>query len=90
MRIGSPGLTLAIGLVPGVATARADEGGERARKGTADRDSSTVASTWFDKLYDVIKSPAASARRRGLPYSPPTPGPTSARPRSRSTTRGSA
>jgi hypothetical protein len=42
---GSLALTLAIGLVLGAATARADEGGERARKGTADRDPSTVAST---------------------------------------------
>jgi hypothetical protein len=55
---GSLGLTLAIGLVLGAGTARADEGVERAPKGTGDRDPSTVASTWFDKLYDVIKSEA--------------------------------
>jgi len=58
---GSLGLTLAIGLVMGAATARADEGGERERKGTADRDPSIVASTWFDELYDVIKSEATAA-----------------------------
>src|SRR5438093_880213 len=48
---GSIGPTLAIGLVLSAAMVRADEVGERARKGTADRDRSIVASTWFDKLY---------------------------------------
>ncbi|PYQ02519.1 MAG: hypothetical protein DMF83_23375, partial [Acidobacteria bacterium] len=57
---GSIGPALAIGLVLSAAMARADEVGERARKGPADRDPSTVASTWFDKLYDVIKSEAIS------------------------------
>jgi hypothetical protein len=67
---GRLGLTLAIGLVLGAATAWADQGGERERKGTADRDPSTVASTWFDKLYDVIKSeatpPAPASRIYGI------------------------
>jgi len=44
----------------GAAPARANEGRERARQGSADRDASTVASTWFDTLYDVIKSEATS------------------------------
>ena len=67
---GSIGPALAIGLVLSAAMARADEVGERAFKGTADRDRSIVASTWFDKLYDVIKSeaipPPSASRIYGL------------------------
>ncbi|PYS95073.1 MAG: hypothetical protein DMF50_10435 [Acidobacteria bacterium] len=52
------GLSLTIGLVLGAATVRADDSGERAGKGSADHDPSTVAWTWFDRLYDVIRSEA--------------------------------
>jgi hypothetical protein len=55
---GSLGLTFVIGLGLAAPTTWADAGGERARKGPADRDPSTVASTWFDTLYDVVKSEA--------------------------------
>jgi len=54
------GLTLVIGLMLGVPGAWADTDEDRPRKGPADRDPSRVASTWFDTLYDVIKSEATA------------------------------
>jgi membrane-associated phospholipid phosphatase len=57
---GRLGLTLVIGLGLAAPTTWADADGSRARKGPADRAASTVASTWFDTLYDVVKSEATA------------------------------
>jgi len=60
MRRSSLGLTLAVGLVLGAAIVNADAGGGHTRKGPADHEASTVASVWFDTLYDVVKSEATA------------------------------